>query len=48
MNEELLGQAMAPFRDKVVLATKFGFKDGDATKGLDSHPSRIRFVAEAS
>jgi aryl-alcohol dehydrogenase-like predicted oxidoreductase len=47
-NEELLGEALAPFRKEVVIATKFGFKDGDATKGLDSRPERIRAVAEES
>lgn len=47
-NEILLGKAIKSFRDKVVIATKFGFKDGDATKGLDSRPERIRAVAEAS
>ncbi|WP_432241513.1 aldo/keto reductase [Herbaspirillum robiniae] len=47
-NEELVGEALAPFRDQVVIATKFGFRDGDATKGVDSHPERIRAVAEAS
>jgi len=47
-NEELLGEALAPFRDKVVIATKFGFQDGDSNKGLDSSPARIRVVAEAS
>lgn len=47
-NEELLGEALAPFREKVVIATKFGFQDGDSTKGLDSSPARIRVVAEAS
>jgi aryl-alcohol dehydrogenase-like predicted oxidoreductase len=47
-NEELVGEALAPFRDRVVIATKFGFKDGDATKGQDSRPERIRAVAEAS
>src|SRR5690606_10969404 len=47
-NEELLGEALAPFRDKVVIATKFGFQDGDSKKGLDSSPARIRAVAEAS
>lgn len=39
---------MAPFRDHVVIATKFGFSDGDSTAGLDSRPERIRQVAEAS
>lgn len=47
-NEALLGKAVKPFRDKVVIATKFGFQDGDASKGLDSRPERIRAVAEAS
>ncbi|OWY30548.1 aldo/keto reductase [Herbaspirillum robiniae] len=47
-NEELVGEALAPFRDQVVIATKFGFRDGDATKGVDSRPERIRAVAEAS
>ncbi len=47
-NEELVGEALAPFRDKVVIATKFGFKDGDSQKGVDSHPDRIRLVAEES
>lgn len=47
-NEELVGEALAPFRDKVVIATKFGFKDGDSTHGLDSRPERIKEVAEAS
>ena len=48
-NEELLGEAVAPFRDRVVLATKFGWKDGSpATGALDSTPARIRVVAEQS
>lgn len=47
-NEELVGEAVQPFRDEVVLATKFGFKDGNATVGLDSRPGNIRAVAEAS
>jgi aryl-alcohol dehydrogenase-like predicted oxidoreductase len=47
-NEELVGEALAPFRDQVVIATKFGFKNGDSTAGLDSRPERIRQVAEAS
>lgn len=47
-NEALLGEALAPFRDQVVIATKFGFKEGDSSKGLDSRPERIRAVAEAS
>jgi aryl-alcohol dehydrogenase-like predicted oxidoreductase len=47
-NEELVGEALAPFRNHVVIATKFGFSDGDSTAGLDSRPERIRQVAEAS
>tara|TARA_R110002167_G_scaffold61071_3_gene172230 strand:- start:3645 stop:4625 length:981 start_codon:yes stop_codon:yes gene_type:complete len=47
-NEEVLGKALKPFRDKVVIATKFGFKNGDAGQGLDSRPERIRQVAENS
>src|SRR5436305_5413542 len=47
-NEELLGEALAPMRDHVVIATKFGFKDGNARAGVDSRPARIREVAEAS
>ena len=47
-NEEMVGEAVAPFRDKIVIATKFGFKDGDAKAGLDSRPERIRQVAEQS
>ena len=47
-NEELLGEALAPFRDEVVIATKFGFKDGKPPLGLDSRPERIREVAEAA
>ena len=45
-NEELLGEALQPFRDQVVIATKFGFQQGDSTKGLDSRPERIRQVAD--
>jgi len=47
-NEELVGEAVAPFRDKVVIATKFGFEHGDSTKGQDSRPERIREVADAA
>lgn len=47
-NEELLGEAVQSFRDKVVLATKFGFKGGNTTAGLDSTPENIRAVAEAA
>jgi len=50
-NEELVGEALAPFRDQVAIATKFGFKlDPNNFKqtGLDSHPEHIKQVAEAS
>ena len=47
-NEELVGEALAPIRDQVVIATKFGFKDGDSKAGMDSRPERIRVVAEAA
>jgi aryl-alcohol dehydrogenase-like predicted oxidoreductase len=47
-NEEMLGEAVAPFRKHVVIGTKFGFKNGDSTQGLDSSPARIRLVAEQS
>ena len=47
-NEELIGEAVAPFRDQVVIATKFGFKEADPNKGVDSRPEHIRAVAEAS
>ncbi|UHO39701.1 aldo/keto reductase [Chryseobacterium capnotolerans] len=47
-NEILVGEALKPFRKDVVMATKFGFEDGDSTKGLDSSPARIRKVVEDS
>ena len=48
-NEELVGEALAPFRHRVVIATKFGFTfEPDGTRGLDSRPAHIREVAEAS
>jgi aryl-alcohol dehydrogenase-like predicted oxidoreductase len=47
-NEALLGEAIEPFRDQVVIATKFGFQDGDPSKGQDSRPERIREVADAA
>ena len=50
-NEELVGEALAPFRDRVKIATKFGFKIDPSTgkqAGLDSRPEYIREVAEAS
>ncbi len=47
-NEELLGEALEPFRNQVVIATKFGFKEGKTALGMDSRPETIRAVAEAS
>jgi aryl-alcohol dehydrogenase-like predicted oxidoreductase len=48
-NEELLGEALGPVRDHVVIATKFGFKfEKGKQAGLDSRPSHIREVAEAA
>jgi aryl-alcohol dehydrogenase-like predicted oxidoreductase len=51
-NEELVGEALEPFKGKVVIATKFGFKHGDIGPhprfGLDSRPEQIRRVAEES
>jgi aryl-alcohol dehydrogenase-like predicted oxidoreductase len=47
-NEELVGEALAPIRDQVFIATKFGFKNGLVSEGMDSRPERIREVAEAS
>jgi aryl-alcohol dehydrogenase-like predicted oxidoreductase len=47
-NEELVGEALQPVRDDVVIATKFGFQNGDASKGQDSRPERIRQVCDES
>jgi len=49
-NEELVGEALAPFRQKVMIATKFGFKYGPKGEqtGQDSRPEHIKQVAEAS
>lgn len=47
-NEELVGEALSPFRNDVVIATKFGFKDGKTSSGTDSRPETIRAVTEAS
>src|SRR3979411_298192 len=48
-NEELVGEALAPFRDEVTIATKFGFKIQDGKQaGVDSRPEHIKEVAEAS
>ena len=48
VNEEVVGEALAPVRDRVVIATKFGFRDGNAQAGQDSRPERIRAVADAA
>ena len=48
VNEEVLGEAIEPFRNRVVIATKFGFKEGTPAKGLDSRPERIREHTEAA
>ena len=47
-NETLVGRALEPIRDDVVIATKFGFTDGRPAEGADSRPERIREVADAS
>ena len=47
-NEELVGEALGPVRDQVVIATNFGFVGGRTADGLDSRPENIRAVAEAS
>ena len=50
-NEELVGEALAPFRGRVKIATKFGFRigpNGERMDGLDSRPAHIKEVAEAS
>jgi aryl-alcohol dehydrogenase-like predicted oxidoreductase len=46
INESVLGEALEPMRDQVVIATKFGFREGDSAKGLDSRPERIRRVTD--
>jgi aryl-alcohol dehydrogenase-like predicted oxidoreductase len=48
LNEELLGEALEPFRNEVVIATKFGFKEGKTSLGTDSSPKNIRTMAEAA
>ena len=50
MSEELVGEAVSPFRDQVVIATKFGFAfdDKGGQSGIDSRPEHTRQVAEAS
>lgn len=47
-NELLVGEALEPFRNKVVIATKFGFKNGNVRLGVDSRPETIKAVAEES
>ena len=46
INEAVVGEALERVRDQVVIATKFGFRDGDVHRGLDSRPERIRQVAD--
>jgi len=46
VNETVLGEALEPIRDQVVIATKFGFRDGNVSDGLDSRPERIRQVVD--
>jgi len=48
LNEEVVGEALEPVRDKVVIATKFGFENGMPSQGTNSKPERIRAVAEAA
>ena len=48
INESVVGEALEPMRDQVVIATKFGFREGDTGKGLDSRPELIRQVADAA
>ncbi|TIQ34297.1 MAG: aldo/keto reductase [Mesorhizobium sp.] len=48
VNEEVVGEALAPVRDKVVIATKFGFAGGEVSRGMDSRPAHIKEVAEAA
>jgi len=47
-NEELVGEALQPIRKNVIVVTKFGFKNGNPSEGLDSRPERIRAVVEHS
>ncbi|OJW13210.1 aldo/keto reductase [Mucilaginibacter sp. 44-25] len=48
LNEEIVGEALAPFRNEVVIATKFGFRNGRTTEGMDSRPENIRAHTEAA
>ena len=47
-NEELLGEALSPIRDEVIIATKFGFEQGLSEKGMNSKPENIRRVTDAA
>jgi aryl-alcohol dehydrogenase-like predicted oxidoreductase len=47
-NEEVVGEALEPFRDQVVIATKFGFDGGDVQKGVNSRPGNIRAMTDAA
>ena len=47
-NEELLGEALQPFRNEVIIATKFGFKEGKTSLGTDSRPENIKSMTEAA
>jgi aryl-alcohol dehydrogenase-like predicted oxidoreductase len=48
LNEEMLGEALAPIRDQVVIATKFGFEKGQTSLGLNSKPENIRAMTDAA
>jgi aryl-alcohol dehydrogenase-like predicted oxidoreductase len=48
INEDLLGEALSPYRDQVIIATKFGFKGGKTALGLDSTPENIRSMTDAA
>jgi len=48
LNEEVVGEALQPFRDEVVIATKFGFENGIPAQGLNSRPENIRSMTEAA
>lgn len=48
LNEEVVGEALEPFRDEVVIATKFGFMNGIPAQGMDSRPENIRSMVEAA
>jgi aryl-alcohol dehydrogenase-like predicted oxidoreductase len=47
-NEQVVGEALEPFRKEVMIATKFGFQDANPQKGVNSRPERIRQVADES